>query len=201
MTNFALPADSPEERDRRLWLGVATAASDAGLAATAVPFVASLAPSETARALGARVDVDVSSLRPGDLRTVEWRGKPVFVLRRTPEMIEGLVRHDALLADPQSRRSEQPAVACNALRSSRPDLAVIEAVCTHLGCVPTFRPTPGSPDIGAEWPGGFYCPCHGSKFDLAGRVFKNVPAPTNLTVPPYRFLSETALLIGVDPSA
>lgn len=201
MTNFALPADSPEERDRRLWLGVATAASDAGLAATAVPFVASLAPSETARALGARVDVDVSSLRPGDLRTVEWRGKPVFVLRRTPEMIEGLVRHDALLADPQSRRSEQPAVARNALRSSRPDLAVIEAVCTHLGCVPTFRPTPGSPDIGAEWPGGFYCPCHGSKFDLAGRVFKNVPAPTNLTVPPYRFLSETALLIGVDPSA
>lgn len=201
MTNFALPADSPEERDRRLWLGVATAASDAGLAATAVPFVASLAPSETARALGARVDVDVSSLRPGDLRTVEWRGKPVFVLRRTPEMFDGLARHDALLADPQSRRSEQPAVACNALRSSRPDLAVIEAVCTHLGCVPTFRPTPGSPDIGAEWPGGFYCPCHGSKFDLAGRVFKNVPAPTNLTVPPYRFLSETALLIGVDPSA
>ena len=201
MTNFALPADSPEERDRRLWLGVATAASDAGLAATAVPFVASLAPSETARALGARVDVDVSSLRPGDLRTVEWRGKPVFVLRRTPEMIDGLARHDALLADPQSRRSEQPAVARNALRSSRPDLAVIEAVCTHLGCVPTFRPTPGSPDIGAEWPGGFYCPCHGSKFDLAGRVFKNVPAPTNLTVPPYRFLSETALLIGVDPSA
>lgn len=201
MTNFALPADSPEERDRRLWLGVATAASDAGLAATAVPFVASLAPSETARALGAPVDVDVSSLRPGDLRTVEWRGKPVFVLRRTPEMFDGLARHDALLADPQSRRSEQPAVACNALRSSRPDLAVIEAVCTHLGCVPTFRPTPGSPDIGAEWPGGFYCPCHGSKFDLAGRVFKNVPAPTNLTVPPYRFLSETALLIGVDPSA
>ena len=201
MTNFALPADSPEERDRRLWLGVATAASDARLAATAVPFVASLAPSETARALGAPVDVDVSSLRPGDLRTVEWRGKPVFVLRRTPEMFDGLARHDALLADPQSRRSEQPAVACNALRSSRPDLAVIEAVCTHLGCVPTFRPTPGSPDIGAEWPGGFYCPCHGSKFDLAGRVFKNVPAPTNLTVPPYRFLSETALLIGVDPSA
>lgn len=201
MTNFALPADSPEERDRRLWLGVATAASDAGLAATAVPFVASLAPSETARALGAPVDVDVSSLRPGDLRTVEWRGKPVFVLRRTPEMFDGLARHDALLADPQSRRSEQPAVARNALRSSRPDLAVVEAVCTHLGCVPTFRPTPGSPDIGAEWPGGFYCPCHGSKFDLAGRVFKNVPAPTNLTVPPYRFLSETALLIGVDPSA
>jgi ubiquinol-cytochrome c reductase iron-sulfur subunit len=171
------------------------------LVATAVPFVASLAPSEKARALGAPVDVDLGSLRPDELRTVEWRGKPVFVLRRTPEMIDALAGHDGLLADPQSRRSEQPEGARNALRSIRPDLAVIEAVCTHLGCVPSFRPTPGSPDIGAQWPGGFYCPCHGSKFDLAGRVFKNVPAPTNLTVPPRRFLSETALLIGADPTA
>jgi len=105
----------------------------------------------------------------------------------------------ALLADPRSRRSEQPEAARNALRSTRPDLAVIEAVCTHLGCVPSFRPIPGSPDIGAQWPGGFHWPCHGSKFDLAGRVFKNVPAPTNLTVPPHRFLSEAALLIGADP--
>lgn len=151
------------------------------------------------KAIGAVVDV--GSLRPGDLRTVEWRSKPVCVLRRTPEMIDALAWNDALLAELQSRRSEQPEAARTPLRSTRPDLAVIEAVCTHLGCVPTFRPTPGSPDIGAEWPGGFYCPCHGSKFELAGRVFKNVPAPTNLTVPPYRFLSETALLIGVDPSA
>jgi ubiquinol-cytochrome c reductase iron-sulfur subunit len=201
VTISVLPAGSPEDADRRLWLGAATAAGSAGLVATAVPFVASLAPSEKARALGAPVDVDVGSLRPGELRTVEWRGKPVFVLRRTPEMIDALARHDALLADPQSRRSEQPEAARNALRSSRPDLAVIEAVCTHLGCVPTFRPTPGSPDIGAQWPGGFYCPCHGSKFDLAGRVFKNVPAPTNLSVPPHRFLSEAVLLIGADPSA
>lgn len=201
MTTPALAAPFPADSDRRLWLGAATAAGGMGLIATAVPFVASLAPSEQARALGAPVDVDVSTLRPGEVRTVEWRGKPVFVLRRTPEMIDALARHDALLADPQSRRSVQPEDARNALRSIRPELAVIEAVCTHLGCVPTFRPTPGSPDIGAEWPGGFYCPCHGSKFDLAGRVFKNVPAPTNLTVPPYRFLSETALLIGVDPSA
>lgn len=201
MPNSTIPADSPDDSDRRLWLGAATAAGGAGLVATAVPFVASFAPSEKARALGAPVDVELGSLRPGELRTVEWRGKPVFVLRRTPEMTDALARHDTLLADPQSRRSEQPDTARNALRSSRPDLAVIEAVCTHLGCVPTFRPTPGSPDIGAQWPGGFYCPCHGSKFDLAGRVFKNVPAPTNLTVPPHRFLSETVLLIGAAPTA
>jgi ubiquinol-cytochrome c reductase iron-sulfur subunit len=201
MTTPALTAPSPEDADRRLWLGAATAAGGTGLIATAVPFVASFAPSERARTLGAPVDVDVSGLRPGELRTLEWRGKPMFVLRRTPEMIDALARHDGLLADPQSRRSEQPKDARNALRSVRPDLAVIEAVCTHLGCVPSYRPTPGSPDIGAQWPGGFYCPCHGSKFDLAGRVFKNVPAPTNLTVPPYRFVSETALLIGADPTA
>ena len=200
MPNSTIPADSPDDSDRRLWLGAATAVGGAGLVATAVPFVASLAPSEKARALGAPVDVDVSNLRPGELRTVEWRGKPVFVLRRTPEMIDALARHDELLADPLSQRSEQPEAERNALRSSRPDLVVMEAVCTHLGCIPTFRPTPGSPDLGARWPGGFYCPCHGSKFDLAGRVFKNVPAPTNLTVPPYRFLSETALLIGADPT-
>jgi ubiquinol-cytochrome c reductase iron-sulfur subunit len=199
MTDSVIPADSPDDADRRLWLGAATAAGGAGLVATAVPFVASLAPSEKARALGA--PVDVGSLRPGELRTVEWRGRPMFVLHRTPEMIDALARHDTLLADPQSRRSLQPEAARNDLRSIRPELAVIEAVCTHLGCVPTFRPTPGSPDIGAQWPGGFYCPCHGSKFDLAGRVFKNVPAPTNLTVPPHRFLSETVLLIGADPAA
>ena len=199
MTNYTLPVDSPGDADRRLWLGAATVAGAAGLVTTAVPFVASLAPSEKARALGAPVEVDVGSRRPGELRTVEWRGKPMFVLRRTPEMIDALARHDALLADPQSRRSEQPKAARNDLRSIRPELAVIEAVCTHLGCVPTFRPTPGSPDIGAQWPGGFYCPCHGSKFDLAGRVFKNVPAPTNLSVPPHRYVSETALLIGAHP--
>jgi len=199
VTNYTLPVDSPGDADRRLWLGAATVAGAAGLVTTAVPFVASLAPSEKARALGAPVEVDVGSLRLGELRTVEWRGKPMFVLRRTPEMIDALARHDTLLADPQSRRSEQPKAARNDLRSIRPELAVIEAVCTHLGCVPTFRPTPGSPDIGAQWPGGFYCPCHGSKFDLAGRVFKNVPAPTNLSVPPHRYVSETALLIGAHP--
>ena len=166
--------------------------------ASAVPFVASLAPSERARALGAPVEVELQGIQPGEIRTVEWRGKPVFVLRRTPAMLDALARHDDLLADPLSRRSEQPATTRNVVRSMRPELVVLEAVCTHLGCIPSFRPTPGAPDIGASWPGGFYCPCHGSKFDLAGRVFKNVPAPTNLTVPPYQFVSDAKLLIGTD---
>jgi ubiquinol-cytochrome c reductase iron-sulfur subunit len=179
----------------------ASIAGGAGIAATAWPFVDSLAPSERARALGAPVDIEVQTVKSGELRTVEWRGKPIFILRRTPEMLASLTEHDDLLADPQSRRSEQPAYATNATRSLKPDLLVLVAICTHLGCIPTFRPQPGAPDIGASWPGGFYCPCHGSKFDLAGRVFKNVPAPTNLVVPPYEFASETALLIGANPKA
>lgn len=189
------------DEERRLWLMATSAVGGAGLVATAVPFVASMAPSERARALGAPVEVEVQGLQPGELRTVEWRGQPVFVLRRTTEMLGSLRRHDDLLADPGSRRSDQPAYAANAERSIKPDFAVLVAVCTHLGCVPTFRPTPGAADIGASWPGGFYCPCHGSKFDLAGRVFKNVPAPTNLVVPLYHFASATTLLIGLGPKA
>ena len=126
------------------------------------------------------------------------RGKPVFVLRRTQGMLDALSRHDDLLADPLSRRSEQPATTRNDVRSVRPELVVLEAVCTHLGCIPSFRATPGAPDIGASWPGGFYCPCHRSKFDFAGRVFKNEPAPTSLTVPPHQFSSDSTLLIGAD---
>jgi len=179
----------------------ASIAGGAGIAATAWPFVDSLAPSERARALGAPVDIEVQTVKSGELRTVEWRGKPIFILRRTPEMLASLTEHDDLLADPLSRRSEQPLYATNATRSLKPDLLVLVAICTHLGCIPIFRPQSGAPDIGASWPGGFYCPCHGSKFDLAGRVFKNVPAPTNLVVPPYEFASETALLIGANPKA
>jgi ubiquinol-cytochrome c reductase iron-sulfur subunit len=200
VTNASPIADAPDDVARRRLLGATAAVGGAGLVGAAVPFVASFAPSERARALGAPVELDVSNIRPGELRTVEWRRKPVFVLHRTREMIDALAQHDTVLADPQSRRSEQPPALRNALRSSRPDWAVIEAPCTHLGCIPTFRPTRGSPDLGAQWPGGFYCPCHGSKFDLAGRVFKNVPAPTNLTIPPHRFISNTALLIGADPA-
>lgn len=189
----------PIDTDRRRWLTATTLAGGTGLVATGVPLVTSMAPSERARALGASVKVDVESIRSGELRTVEWRGQPVFVLRRSTQMLAALTRHDDQLADPRSRRSDQPRYAGNVHRSVRPELGVMVGVCTHLGCIPGFRPTPGAPDIGAAWPGGFYCPCHGSKFDLAGRVFRNVPAPTNLVVPPYRFDADGTLLVGADP--
>jgi ubiquinol-cytochrome c reductase iron-sulfur subunit len=189
---------APIDKDRRLWITATTVAGGAGLVATAAPFVVSLAPSERARALGSPVEVELQAIQPGEIRIVEWRGKPVFVLRRSQDMLDALARHDELLADPTSRRSIQPEPTRNALRSLAPVMVVLEAVCTHLGCIPSFRPTPGAPDIGASWPGGFYCPCHGSKFDFAGRVFKNVPAPTNLTVPPHQMISESKLLIGGD---
>lgn len=188
----------PANPERRFWITATSIAGGAGLVATAIPFVASLAPSEKARALGAPVEVGLSGLLPGELKIVEWQGKPVFVLRRTREMLDSLGRHDDLIADPKSRRSLQPDYVQNPGRSVKPEILVLEAICTHLGCIPTFRPTPGAPDLGAAWPGGFYCPCHGSKFDFAGRVFKNVPAPTNLTVPPYQFISNSTLLIGAD---
>ena len=184
------------DKDRRQWIAATTVAGGTGLVASAVPFVASLAPSERARALGAPVEVELQAIQPGELRIVEWRGKPVFVLRRSQDMLIALARHDHLLADPTSRQSIQPDLTRNALRSLAPAMVVLEAVCTHLGCIPSFRPTPGAPDISASWPGGFYCPCHGSKFDFAGRVFKNLPAPTNLTVPPHAFHSDSKLLIG-----
>lgn len=192
---------TPIDPNRRLWITATSITGGAGLVASAVPFVASLSPSTKALALGAPVEVDLQGIRLGELRTVEWRGKPVYVLRRTPEMLDALAHHDGLLADPPSRRSEQPAYAHNIERSARPEIAVLVAVCTHLGCVPFFRPLPGAPDMGAAAPQGFYCPCHGSKFDLAGRVFKNVPAPTNLTVPRYHFTSDSTLVIGADPQS
>ena len=191
----------PFDADRRRWATTASVAGGAGLIATALPFVQSMAPSARARALGAPAQADVQALQPGELRTIEWRGKPIFILRRTPEMLATLSGHEDWLADPDSRRSEQPAYAANAVRSRRPDVLVLIGICTHLGCIPTFRPKPGAPDIGASWPGGFDCPCHGSKFDLAGRVFKNVPAPTNLEVPPYEFASMSTLLIGENAKA
>src|SRR5690606_16062776 len=177
-----------------VWLAATFAAGGTGLAASAVPFIASMSPSERALAIGAPTHVDLQDMQPGELRTAEWRGQPVFVLRRSPEMLRGLEQHDDLLADPGSVRSEQPDSARNSTRSIKPEFGVLVGVCTHLGCIPTYRPEPGAPDIGASWPGGFYCPCHGSKFDLAGRVYRNVPAPTNLVVPPHRYLSESSLI-------
>ena len=193
-----IPQIVPTNPERRFWITSTSIAGGAGLVATAIPLVASLAPSEKARALGAAVEVNLGGVQPGELKIVEWRGKPVFVLRRTQEMLDSLGRHDDLIANSKSKRSLQPDYAQNPGRSAKPEILVLEAICTHLGCIPTFRPTPGAPDLGASWPGGFYCPCHGSKFDFAGRVFRNVPAPTNLTVPPYQFTSDSTLVIGSD---
>jgi ubiquinol-cytochrome c reductase iron-sulfur subunit len=184
---------------RRHFLTVATAVTGGvGLAAAAVPFVSSFRPSARAQALGAPVEVDVSKLEPGALLKVEWRGRPIYILFRTEEMLQMLDRDIELLADPQSDESIQPNYAKNNDRSLRPELLVAEGVCTHLGCAPLPRFEVGPADLGADWPGGFYCPCHGSKFDLAGRVFAGVPAPTNLTVPPYRYINDGTILIGAD---
>jgi ubiquinol-cytochrome c reductase iron-sulfur subunit len=155
-------------------------------------------PSERAKAAGAPVEVDLSTIAPGRLQTVEFRGKPIWILHRTDQMLQQLGGHDALLADPQSARSVQPDYAKNPARAVKPPFFIATAICTHLGCIPTFRPEPAAPDIGPDWPGGFYCPCHGSKFDLAGRVVKNVPAPINLEIPPHTYLSDTRVLVGKD---
>ena len=191
----ALP-DKPQRRA----LTIATATvGGIGLVAATIPLVRSMLPSERARAAGAPAEVDVRGIDPGALLTVAWRGRPVWVLHRTPAMLAALNGHDAELADPLSENSQQPPYAKNPVRALKPEYLVLTAVCTHLGCIPSFRPEPGSPDLGAQWPGGFYCPCHGSKFDLAGRVFRNVPAPRNLEVPPHKYAGDTRLVIGLDP--
>lgn len=190
----------PSEVDaaRRRLLVATCVAGGAASAAAAWPFLASMEPSARARALGAPVEADIAALEPGQQLIVEWQGKPVWIVRRTPEMISTLSKDTALLADPSSRRSEQPPYARNETRSIKPEIMVMVGICTHLGCSPTARFAPNDPAMGANWPGGFFCPCHGSKFDLAGRVYANMPAPTNLPVPPYQFLSDTRLLIGDD---
>lgn len=192
--SFTPPAPGAEmPQRRRLLLAATSAIGAAGAAAVAVPFVASWFPSERARAAGAPVDVDIASIEPGMLLRAEWRGQPVWVVRRTPEMLATLDAIKPRLADPDSKAAQQPDYAANATRSIKPDLLVLVGICTHLGCSPTDRlqPTEG-------WAGGFYCPCHGSVFDLAGRVFAGMPAPTNLMVPPYMFLNDTRLRIGED---
>ena len=196
--NEQKPWPKPTNPTRRQLVIATSAAGGVAAVGTAIPFVLSMSPSERARAAGAPVETDVARLGAGELMTVEWRGKPVWILHRTPEMIERLKANDALLSDPRSGRPQQPDYATNPLRSRKPEYFVAVGLCTHLGCVPTFRPEVAPADLGPAWPGGFYCPCHGSKFDLAGRVFKNVPAPTNLEIPRYRYLTESALLIGAD---
>lgn len=184
---------------RRHFLTVATTAVGGfGLVAAAIPFIESMEPSERARAGGAPVEVDLSSVPPGALSTVEWRGRPVWVLHRTPDMLARLGNHDNALVDPASKEDQQPPYARNPVRAIKPEFLVVTAICTHLGCIPSFRPEPGAPDISPDWPGGFYCPCHGSRFDLAGRVFQNVPAPRNLEVPPYTYVGPAKLIVGED---
>lgn len=185
---------------RRHFLTVATAVTaGAGAVATAVPFVASFKPSARAQALGAPVERDVSKLEPGAMVKVEWRGKAIYIVRRTQAMLESLSEDTDLLEDPNSENEDQqPPYAMNEYRSIKPEYLVVEGVCTHLGCAPTPRFEVAPADLGPDWPGGFFCPCHGSKFDLAGRVFKGVPAPDNLKVPPYRYVNDTTILIGVD---
>jgi ubiquinol-cytochrome c reductase iron-sulfur subunit len=198
----ALPADNSLEvdKDRRGFLTMATVATGAvGVGFVAVPFIASWSPSERARAAGAPVEVDISKVEPGQMLTVVWRKRAIYIVHRTQEMVAQLAGHEGQLKDPESRRSEQPEFARNGERSSRSDFLVIEGTCTHLGCLPKPRfDTAASPELGADWPGGFFCPCHGSRFDLAGRVFNGSPASTNLRIPAYSFPNEKTLVIGVD---
>jgi ubiquinol-cytochrome c reductase iron-sulfur subunit len=189
------PLNSDEQARRKFLVASTIGMGSLGIAITAVPFMESMEPSERAKAMAAPVPVDISRIAPGTLTTVEWRGKPVWVLHRTPAMLATLGNHNDLLLDPNSEADQQPKYAKNKTRSVIPGFLVVEAICTHLGCIPVFRPEPGASDLGGNWPGGFYCPCHGSKYDLAGRVFVNVPAPLNLAVPPHAYHGDR-LVIG-----
>lgn len=182
---------------RRRFLAAATSVvGAAGAVGVAVPFVGSWNPSAKARAAGAPVKQDIGKLEPGQMMTVEWRGMPVYIVRRTKEALESIKKMDPELRDPESKESVQPAYAKGEYRSIKDEYLVLKAVCTHLGCAPQYKPEVGA--VSHDWLGGFFCPCHGSKFDLAGRVLKGVPAPTNLEVPPYRYVSDTVIEIGVD---
>jgi ubiquinol-cytochrome c reductase iron-sulfur subunit len=207
----AAPAVPPQvtppavDQSRRTWIAITCGAGAVGGAAVAVPFISTFAPSERARAAGAPVQVDISAIKPGEKLTVEWRGKPVWIVRRTAEQVAALPKIDPQLADPDSKRKPEeltPAYARNPARSIKPEFFVGVGICTHLGCSPSDRFATGEqPSLPADWAGGFLCACHGSTFDLAGRVFKNKPAPDNLEVPPHMYVSDTVLLIGEDKKA
>ena len=194
-------SEETDNERRRMLTTVTTGVGLVGAGAMAVPFVASMAPSARAKAAGAPVEVDISKLSEGQMLAVEWRGKPVWIIRRTPEMLEDLAQIREKLSDPDSEvETQQPAYAKNKYRSIKPELMVVLGVCTHLGCAPTKKFEQGKASgVSDDWVGGFFCPCHGSSFDLAGRVYRNVPAPTNLEVPPHSFLSDDRVLIGVGP--
>jgi ubiquinol-cytochrome c reductase iron-sulfur subunit len=187
------------DNDKRGFLLAATGVvSGVAVAATAAPFVGSMFPSERAKAAGAPVEADISKLAPGEMQVIEWRGKPVWIMNRTKEMLEGIKKSDSRTSDPNSDVPQQPPYAKNEYRSIKPDIVVLEGVCTHLGCSPQYKPVEAKADMGQDWNGGFFCPCHGSKFDFAGRVFAGSPAPTNLRVPPYKFVGDAKIIIGDD---
>ncbi len=187
-----------DPKRRRLLVQGAAAVGGLGAVALAVPLLGSMSPSARAKAAGAPVQADISKLTPGQLVTVEWRGKPVWVVSRTEETLKHLEEDTERLSDPASEVEQQPAYAQNAARSIRPETLVVIGICTHLGCSPSYRPEIAPADLGADWDGGFFCPCHGSKFDMAGRVYKGVPAPTNLEIPPYRFVDDNTIIVGED---
>ncbi len=193
------------DKSRRKWLIATSVAGGVGTAAVALPLVSTFAPSEKAKAAGAPVEMDIGGMQPGEMRTVEWRGKPVWVVRRTPEMLASLAKTEGELADPKSERNPKdltPSYAQNQHRSIKPEYLVAVGICSHLGCSPITKfETGAQPSLPDNWTGGFLCPCHGSTFDLAGRVFKNKPAPDNLEVPPHMYASDTLLIIGEDKKA
>jgi ubiquinol-cytochrome c reductase iron-sulfur subunit len=198
VSSSATEQASQVDVEKRKFLIATSAVGALGCAAVAVPFIKSMTPSERAKAAGAPVEVDISKIAPGTMITAEWRGKPVWIINRTDEMTAELSHHNDQLSDPACEvTSQQPSYCKNENRAIKPNLAVIVGICTHLGCSPTAK-LQANGDMGANWTGGFFCPCHGSKFDLAGRVFKGSPAPINLVVPPYKYLTENTLLIGVD---
>ncbi len=182
---------------RRFLIGATSFVGGVGGAAAATPFVMSLFPSERAKAAGAPVEQDIAKMEPGQQITVEWRGKVVWIVNRTQPMLDSLPKLDARLADPTSEKDQQPAYCRNEHRSIKPEVLVAIGICTHLGCSPTYRPDVAPADLGPDWLGGFFCPCHQSKFDLAGRVYAGVPAPTNLVVPPHKYLSDTKIVLGI----
>lgn len=183
---------------RQLLIAATTAAGGVAAGGVGAPFVLSLMPSERAKAAGAPVEVDISKLEPGMMMGIEWQGKPVWIVHRTQAMIDSLTKHDDELADPASSVPQQPAYCNNPYRSIKPEYLVVLGICTHLGCSPTYRPEVAPVDLGADWDGGWFCPCHGSRFDLAARVYKGTPAPTNMIVPSHKYLSDGRLLIGDD---
>ncbi|MBY0269761.1 MAG: ubiquinol-cytochrome c reductase iron-sulfur subunit [Burkholderiales bacterium] len=187
-----------DQGKRQFLVAATTVAGGVAAGAAAVPFVASMLPSERAKAAGAPVEVDLSVLAPGERITVEWQGKPVWIVRRTKEMLDTIRGNDGNVADPQSKKKMQPAYATNEMRSIKDEYLVVVGICTHLGCSPVSKFAKQAEAFDPNWQGGFYCPCHGSLFDLAGRVYKNRPAPDNLVVPPHKYLSDTRIVIGED---